>query len=208
MQQSCRCHNMYRCNSVNAQLFPCNSVNAYILEFVFVLDKVIRRGKPFIRHSVRHSSKENTTYSDAISRRFILRYTVLYLLLGGSFNADGNMAFDEASTEYKIPNEYLHVFLGKYPNENGLAWLSKLLEFKYHPTNLRFADSAHKVQSFDKGKLNHNVSFVIGQCIVYPMQTFREIMDTNKLVVSEVTFMRRAKKISWFHSGRRYEAKS
>eukprot|EP01083_Nonionella_stella_P140773 432422_1 len=40
------------------------------------------------------------------------------------------------------------------------------------------------------------------------MQTFREIMDTNKLVVSEVTSMRRAKKISWFHSGRRYEAKT
>ncbi len=82
-----------------------------------------------VRHAVKHRMPAEI-YSHALTRYNIFSSIIIYLQLGGSFNIDGCMCLDGA---IKLPKSYIHSFNKEYDSWNCL---SKLIEFKYHPSSL------------------------------------------------------------------------
>eukprot|EP01083_Nonionella_stella_P156241 505703_1 len=93
--------------------------------------KSFESGNSYIRHSVQHKAKCDATYSDAIFRRCKLKYTMLFLMRGGGWDAEGNMVIDANKAKYILPDDYLNHVLKKYSNNGCLNWISRLLEYKY-----------------------------------------------------------------------------
>eukprot|EP01083_Nonionella_stella_P063078 163951_1 len=150
-----------------------------------------------IRHGAKHRSPKET-YSQAIARHHILFTTMLYLTLGGTFSANGEMCRDGPT---KIPRQWVTSQNTHFDQWNSF---STFVELQQHPDNPRFTDGHKATRGTSRqNELHvddvyelyfHNVSF--GDCMPFNlcMQSAPHHENVNSVrQLRSVTYWRRRK---------------
>ncbi len=96
--------------------------------------KGFEAGNRLINFAVHHANPKETKLQ-SIERYEAKRYRMTHLLAGGGWNQNKEMC-SRKQAKYAAPQSYLDAVLQQNKSDNGLNWLSKILEFKYHANSL------------------------------------------------------------------------
>ncbi len=82
-----------------------------------------------------HYKRPGESNHEAIYRFEELKTTVLLLMASAGWNSQRTLCAAKNAV-YKLPSLYRDQILKKYTKNNELNWMSKLIEYKWHPNSL------------------------------------------------------------------------
>eukprot|EP01084_Bolivina_argentea_P048366 89122_1 len=167
----------------------------------------------FDRFAVHHRIPGKESNFEAIFRFEHLLYTILLLLAEVRWNNKRKLCSGKKGI-YKLPELYRNKILEQNEKYNALNWISKLLEYKYHPNNPRFKSQGYKtkkqIKSINK-KYRHMIRLSDGFLFATsePYDAFKKyVIKTRKWDLSDLHMesMDLMEQIVWYNGGEKYDS--